>query len=444
MNITKETLGSALQILPTGDNVEYTPPPNPATLLSFVNELGYPTHVSTLSTVITHDFYQPWRAIASLINLCLTGKTSGYERLRAPSLQILWGVVNGKDVNYVERIWEEFSQSIHSFLVDKANLEANKDGKKRYAKLLIPSIRFIKLIILSLQRSLKFHPREDSALHQPTYEHPVGYLKYDAKSTSEIIFGMDIPNALLTCDILTAPYYGEYIKLLKTSREASASKPSLSTKSERTSSKKRKGVITLTASSEGTKRVKHTTGSKRPSSKKTPSNENDPENAPSTTQLPLSEEEMVQIATAKSLKDAYMPPVPLVSGVSIKEPISDKGLRLQHVEGKGKDVAKEELAAHTLLKISSPASKSTSTKYIFKRRFPSSSSAKVSPDKTSSPSLGQPTNSSGSETDTSSTLKGDDSNLATQDVTSNKPVQDKAVGSETPIDPLHDEFVSTA
>lgn len=223
VNITKETLGSALQILPAGDNVEYTPPPNPATLLSFVNELGYPTHVSTLSTVITHDFYQPWRAIASLINLCLTGKTSGYERLRAPSLQILWGVVNRKDVNFVERIWEEFTQSIHSFLVDKANPEANKDGKKRSAKLLIPSIQFTKLIILSLQWSLKFHPREESALHQPSDEHPVGYLKYDAKGTGEIIFSMDIPNALLTCDILTASYYGEYIKLLKTIRDASAS-----------------------------------------------------------------------------------------------------------------------------------------------------------------------------------------------------------------------------
>lgn len=89
VHITKDTLGSALHILPTGDNVEYTPPPNPATLHCFVNELGYPTHVSTLSTIITHDFYQPWRAIASLINLCLTGKTSGFERLRAPSLQIL-------------------------------------------------------------------------------------------------------------------------------------------------------------------------------------------------------------------------------------------------------------------------------------------------------------------------------------------------------------------
>lgn len=140
VNINKETLGSALQIIPTGDNVDFTTPPNPTSLLSFVNELGYPAHASTLSSIITHDMYQPWRAIASLINLCLTGKTYGYERLRAPSLQILWGVVNGKNIDFVERIWEEFTHSIHSFLEDKANVEANKDGKKRSTKLLIQSI----------------------------------------------------------------------------------------------------------------------------------------------------------------------------------------------------------------------------------------------------------------------------------------------------------------
>ena len=91
---------------------------------------------------------------------------------------------------------------------------------------------------------------------------------------------------------------------------------SLSTKSERTSSKKRKGVPTPAASSKGTKKVKRTTGSKKPSSKKPMSKESDPEETPSTVQMPLSEEEMIQMATAESLKDAYMPPVPPVESAS--------------------------------------------------------------------------------------------------------------------------------
>lgn len=150
------------------------------------------------------------------------------------------------------------------------------------------------------------------------------------------------------------------------------------------------------------------------------------------------------MATDESLKDAYMPPVPPVSGVSIREPVSDKTSQIQHVVGKGKDVAKEELAAHTLLKISSPASKSTSSKYILKKRSPTSSSAKISPENAPSPSLEQPAYSSGSETHSSSTLKGNVSIVATQDDTSTIPVQDKTVESETPFGSLHDEFVSTA
>ncbi|GJS53435.1 retrovirus-related pol polyprotein from transposon TNT 1-94 [Tanacetum coccineum] len=53
----------------------------------------------------------PWE-LATIINLCLTGKTSGFERPRAPVLQILWGVVNQAHIDYAERMWEEFTQSI--------------------------------------------------------------------------------------------------------------------------------------------------------------------------------------------------------------------------------------------------------------------------------------------------------------------------------------------
>lgn len=310
--------------------------------------------------------YQPWRAITSFINLCLTGTTSGYERLRAPSLRILWGIVKGKNVDFVERIWEEFTHSIHSFLEDKANVDANKEGKKRSTKLLIPSIQFTKLVILSLQRTLHFHPREGSALHQTSNENTIGYLRYTAKGTSQIIFGMAIPDALLTRDILTTLYYDEYIKLLKAIQDTSAIEQSQSTKSGKTPSKKRKGVSTSAASSSGIKKVKCTIGSKKPSSKKSMSKESDPEETPSTEQILLTEAEMIQQATEESLKDVYMPPVPPVSRVSIKEPESGKLQQLHHVEGRGKEVATEEQVAQTLLKISSPASKSTTSQFILK------------------------------------------------------------------------------
>lgn len=127
--------------MPTGDNVEYEAPPNSDTPREFITELGYPSDVTIPSSVNTYDMLQLWRAISTLINLCLNGKTSGYEKIRIPSLQILWAVVYKKNIDFVERIWEEFTYSVQSFLEDKANIAAHKESKKKSTRLLIPSIQ---------------------------------------------------------------------------------------------------------------------------------------------------------------------------------------------------------------------------------------------------------------------------------------------------------------
>ncbi|GJW78034.1 retrovirus-related pol polyprotein from transposon TNT 1-94 [Tanacetum coccineum] len=71
--LTKATLRDALQL--PSDNSNFTPLPNSNTIISFVNNLGYPNVVRTLSGVVTNDMYQPWRALTTIINLFLTGKT---------------------------------------------------------------------------------------------------------------------------------------------------------------------------------------------------------------------------------------------------------------------------------------------------------------------------------------------------------------------------------
>ncbi|GJR47807.1 integrase, catalytic region, zinc finger, CCHC-type containing protein [Tanacetum coccineum] len=59
-------------------NNAFSSPPTPDALIKFVNDLGYSKVVRTLSDVVTNDMFQPWRALTTVINLCLTGKTSGY------------------------------------------------------------------------------------------------------------------------------------------------------------------------------------------------------------------------------------------------------------------------------------------------------------------------------------------------------------------------------
>nr|GEU44883.1 reverse transcriptase domain-containing protein [Tanacetum cinerariifolium] len=111
----------------------------------------------------------------------------------------------------LSRIWEEFTQSIHTFIEDKKNLAQHTHGKKKATLIVISSIRFTKLIIYHLLRKHKFHPRPDSLLHLPNEEHVLGYLKFGAKGTKREVFGMPIPGYVITTDIQGESYYQEYL-----------------------------------------------------------------------------------------------------------------------------------------------------------------------------------------------------------------------------------------
>ncbi|GKE13194.1 hypothetical protein Tco_1416745 [Tanacetum coccineum] len=102
-NLTKDTLRDALQITPVDTNNPFSTPPTPDALIKFVNDLGF-------------------------------------ERPRALVLQILWGVVNRAHIDYAERMWEEFTQSIHTFIEDKKNLAQHTQGKNKATLIVIPSV----------------------------------------------------------------------------------------------------------------------------------------------------------------------------------------------------------------------------------------------------------------------------------------------------------------
>nr|GEW80477.1 integrase, catalytic region, zinc finger, CCHC-type, peptidase aspartic, catalytic [Tanacetum cinerariifolium] len=115
--------------------------------------LPQPYHQFTSSSSGIQSNMTRQRALTTIINVCLTGKTSGFERPRAPVLQILWG------------------------------------------------------------RRHKFYPRPDSLLHLLNEEPVLGYLKFSANGTKREVFGMPIPGSLITADIQEASYYQEYLQM---------------------------------------------------------------------------------------------------------------------------------------------------------------------------------------------------------------------------------------
>ncbi|GJT01335.1 hypothetical protein Tco_0822504 [Tanacetum coccineum] len=336
--LIKSNLREALQLLQ--DNNNFTPPPNSNTIISFVNDLGYPNVVRTLSGIVTNDMYQPWRALATIINLCLTGKTSAFERPRAPVLQILWGVVNRANIDYAERIWEEFTQCIHSFIEDRMNLALHTEGKKKVNPLVILGVRFTKLIINHLQSKHKFHKRPGSPLHLPYEESALGYLKFSFKNTKRVRFGMAIPDTLISENIRSATYYPEYVaKVAKYQRylagevvsddEAPATKPAKGAKPKTTRKPKPQSPKTAPVAKPAASKISKSTSSQPPKPKPAPAKPQekkrklvlDAAKAPSKAKrskadegVPVDEprfgdeEADMRKAVEESLKDAYVAP----------------------------------------------------------------------------------------------------------------------------------------
>nr|GEZ12844.1 monodehydroascorbate reductase [Tanacetum cinerariifolium] len=372
------------QIFPRiSNNQPFVAPPSSDVPINFINELGYPKLVRNVSNVVTNDMFQPWRALITIINLCLTGKTSRFERPRAPVMQILWGIVKRAHIDYAERIWEEFTQSIHTFIEVKRKLSRHTTGKKKATLIVIPSIRFTKLIIHHLQRRHKFNPRPDSSLHLPNEEHVLGYLKFSANDTKREVFGMPIPGNLITSDIQEASYYQEYLENVakhrrylagetRSDQDSPAPKPTKPARKPKTTTPKappRPSVLTPVTLAQPAP----TSAPAKPQEKKckqATETSDKPPKAKKSKYSFIRKKRSLKSALEESMKTMYAaaPRGPLPP-VVIRKPESGKYQPLLEVPGKGKAKVTKEQVSHDLQSLQKPKKKSPADQYIFQRRI---------------------------------------------------------------------------
>ncbi|GJZ22281.1 retrovirus-related pol polyprotein from transposon TNT 1-94 [Tanacetum coccineum] len=318
-NLHKDILRDALDITLSNDNNPFVAPPSSDTVIEYVNTLGYPCTLRNVSAMSVNALYQSWRAILYMINMCL---------------QILWGITHRSNIHYAERIWEEFVQSIQTFLTDRKNLATASHGKKKIAHLLIPNVRFTKLIIHHLKNKHNIHPRPGLALHYSHKENILNTLRYVGKDGREI-FGMPIPDALLTDAIKSAPYYNSYMEHVteyqrylneehdkaddKSPEPASSQPPKPTKSSKKDQGKKHKLVMESTDAPSLAKRSKAAEGV--------------PEKEPAHND----EEANLQRALELSLKEQGERTQGLARPMVIREPDSRRIQPLTEVQGKGKE-----------------------------------------------------------------------------------------------------------
>ncbi|GKC17023.1 hypothetical protein Tco_1013805, partial [Tanacetum coccineum] len=93
----------------------------------------------------------------------------------------------------------------------RKNLATEACKKKKTLHLLIPNVRFTKLIIHHLRTKHNLHPRTGLPLHYSHKESVLNSLRFVGKDGRDV-FGMQIPDALLIDEITTAPYYSRYLE----------------------------------------------------------------------------------------------------------------------------------------------------------------------------------------------------------------------------------------
>ncbi|GJR07880.1 retrovirus-related pol polyprotein from transposon TNT 1-94 [Tanacetum coccineum] len=409
-DLSADLLRKALAITPVNPTHPFELPPSGDTVIDFVNELGYPEPVEIVSSIRVNYVYQPWRAILSLLNQCLTGKTSGSDKPRHPVLQMLWGIVTQTNVDHAELIWEEFTQGIQTFFSHKASHKASlKNPKKKVTPLLIPYGRFSKVIIYYLASNNNIHRRPDSAVHHTGDDYILGNLKFVPKGESFEVFGMAIPDPLITKAIQQSSYYPKYLKMVaentkKTPQESASMQPA----TQRATPKK----PTTTTPVKQTKPAPPPT--KKPSKRKLPQKvrkgklafqlvdeedeaqqESIPQRGDDDPDLNLAKKLSLEAHQEKgeeegndadleraiklSLDPAFLPQSRApVGGVTIRDPVSEATPELHEVVGKGKAVVTEEQVAHSLIDLSKK--KRTTDQFILVRRD------QTPPDSTTGPS----------------------------------------------------------
>nr|GFA56181.1 hypothetical protein [Tanacetum cinerariifolium] len=88
---------------------------------------------SRLTDDNVNKLYQPWRSFASVINKCLTGKSSGIDSFRLSQAQILWGFYHRINVDFAYLIWEDFVYQVEH----KNQKRSNEMYYPRFTKVII-------------------------------------------------------------------------------------------------------------------------------------------------------------------------------------------------------------------------------------------------------------------------------------------------------------------
>nr|GFB18811.1 hypothetical protein [Tanacetum cinerariifolium] len=166
-------------------------------VLDFLRFLGHSDGIHYLTDVNVNKLYQPWRSFASVINKCLTGKSSGVDSFRLSQAQMLWGFYHRINIDFAYLIWEDFVYQVEH----KSQRRSNEMNYPRFTKVIIDYFMTRKPSI-SRRNRIHWHYVRDDALFST--------IKVVSRHQATQQYGAILPIELTTAEIRNSKAYQEY------------------------------------------------------------------------------------------------------------------------------------------------------------------------------------------------------------------------------------------
>ncbi|GJY67267.1 hypothetical protein Tco_0469505 [Tanacetum coccineum] len=165
-----EVFREILQIFPKLPNQEFVEPPSHEEIVIFIKEIGYRGELESITELYIDHMSQPWRTFASIINKCLSGKTT------------------------------DFMYQINN----RQNTATRRSN--------MPNPRFTKAIIQHfISKDKTICMRNNLFMHSIKNDSVLGVLKFVSKYEDRQVYGKTIPNIMLSKEIMETTAYKTYL-----------------------------------------------------------------------------------------------------------------------------------------------------------------------------------------------------------------------------------------
>ncbi|GJT80878.1 retrovirus-related pol polyprotein from transposon TNT 1-94 [Tanacetum coccineum] len=281
-NFLIEKLGQKFEDLPLEHDI-----------LSFIRDLGHTGDITYLTDVNVDYLHQPWRAFATVINKCLSGKETGMDKICLSRAQILW--IEYKDAK-----------------------KTNKMSYPRFTKIIIDYF-MSKDQSISRRNKMFWHTARDDTMFTS--------MRCISRHEDTQVYGTILPKELTNQVMLESNAYKTYYAF--SSRKKTPKPKYVRKKADSDTSPKQKHV----QATKGTK-IKSKAKVSKPDKKKQPAKKPKAKGLAVLSKVALTEVEQLKLATKKRKKDFH---ISHASGSGDGVDTQSKVLDEQHLKTIGTD-----------------------------------------------------------------------------------------------------------